>query len=54
MINKNWTIEDELMLMSDVKDSINAGSGYFNSEPRYNDLEGVDFDEFCNSFLEEF
>jgi len=52
-MGKNWTFDDELILMSDIKDSINAGAGYFNSEPSYNDLKGGDFDEFCDSFFEE-
>ena len=54
MMNKNWTYKDQMMLESDIKDSILAGTAYCNSEPAYNDLEEVDFNEFCDSFFIEF
>ena len=54
MAGKNWTIEDEMLLESEIKDSIMAGAAYFNSEPSYSDIEEVDFDEFCDSFFKTF
>lgn len=54
MAGKNWTIEDEMMFESDLKDSIIAGAAYFNSHPSYCDLKEVDFDEFCDSIFKEF
>ena len=51
---KVWSAIDMLIFESDVKDSIIAGAAYFNTEPSYKDLEGVDFNEFCNTFYEEF
>ena len=51
---KNWTYEDQMMLESDIKDSILAGAAYFDSKPNYEDLEEEFFDEFCDSFFETF
>ena len=53
-MGKNWTVKDQIMLESDIKDSILAEAAYFKTEPKYNDLEEVEFDEFCNSFFSEF
>ena len=51
---KNWTYEDQMMLDSDIKDSILAGAAYFDFKPSYEDLEEEFFDEFCDSFFEAF
>ena len=53
-MNKNWTYEDQMIFESDLKDSILAGVAYFNSTPRYDVLEEEDFNDFCDSFFEEF
>lgn len=53
-MGKNWTIEDEMMFESDLKDSIMAGAAYFNSYPSYYDIEEEEYNEFCDSFFEEF
>ena len=36
---------------SDIKDSILAGTAYFDSIPRYDDFEEVNFDDFCDPFF---
>ncbi len=51
MTKEKWSYEDEMMLESDIKDSIIAGAAYFNSRPSYDDLNEVDFNEFCDSFF---
>lgn len=53
-MSKKWTYEDQMIFESDLKDSIMAGAAYFNTDPSYKDLEEVVFDEFCDSFFEEF
>lgn len=53
-MGKNWTVRDQLIFESDLKDSIIANPAYFSDDPAYKDLEGVDFDEFCDPFFKEF
>ena len=53
-MGKNWTMMDQAMFESDVRDSILAEVTYFNSKPNYDDMEEVDFDEFCSTFYAEF
>ena len=50
-MNKNWTDKDQMIFESDIKDSILAGTVYFDSIPRYDDLEEVNFDDFCDPFF---
>ena len=50
-MGKNWTYEDQMVFEADVRDSVVAAVAYFGGEPEYKDIEGVDFDEFCDSFF---